>query len=41
MQIAWAWVVRLPIDAHNGLPLSAYAGAAKAIEVAAMVVTIV
>jgi hypothetical protein len=40
-QIARAWVVPLPIDAHTGLPLSAYAGAAKAIEAAAMLVTTV
>jgi len=31
----------LPIDAHTVLPLSAYAGAAKAIEAAAMLVTTV
>jgi len=40
-QIARAWVVPLPIDAHPVLPLSAYAGAAKAIEAAAMLVTTV
>ena len=31
----------MPIDAHTVLPLSAYAGAAKAIEAAAMLVTTV
>ena len=40
-QIARAWVVPLPVDAHAVLPISALAGAAKAIEAAAMLGTIV
>ena len=39
-QIPRAWVVPLPIDVHTVLPLSAWAGAAKAIEAAATLVTI-
>ena len=40
-QCSWAWVMPLPIEGHTVLPLSALAGAAKAIVATAMDVTIV
>jgi hypothetical protein len=40
-QIARAWAVPLPVDAHAVLSMSELAGAAKAIEAGAMLVTIV
>jgi len=40
-QCSWAWVMPFPIEVHTVLLLSAWAGAAKAIVAAAMLVTIV